>query len=404
MSAFTRFRRNGAVAVRGQVSPGYEAVAEAFADNFTLRGELGGAVCAYRGGARVVDLWGGIRDARTGAPWEEGTMAIVWSATKGLAAMTLALAHSRGWLDYDARVSRYWPEFAAHGKEAITVRQLLGHQAALFAFDEPVDAEVVRDPDRLAAVLARQKPAWEPGTRIAYHALTLGFHQGELLRRIDPRHRTLGEFFRDEIAAALGAEAYIRLPGSVPDARLARLRQPSMFTRLRDMPLRITLEALSSRSILHRALVVNPGSGICLDDERVYARDLEVPSGGGVCTARALAQCYAAFTDAGGPLGLRAETIAALAAQPTPPTRGFHDECLHGEVHFHLGFMKPGGEFAFGTPAAFGSPGAGGAFGYADPETQVAYGYVTSQMGATITGDPRDVALRAALEHATGAC
>src|SRR5262245_37008195 len=117
-------------------------------------------------------------------------MVLVYSATKGLAAMTLALAHSRGWLDYEERVATYWPEFAQYGKERITVRHLLSHQAGLFAIDEPVDRRVVADPDRLADVLARQKPAWPPGTRQAYHALTLGFYESELMRRVDPRHRT----------------------------------------------------------------------------------------------------------------------------------------------------------------------------------------------------------------------
>jgi len=151
----------------------------------------------------------------------------VYSTTKGLSAMTLALAHSRGWLDYDERVCAYWPEFAQHGKEAITVRQLLAHQAGLFAFDEPVDRSVVADPDRLAAVMARQRPAWPPGARQGYHGLTLGFYEGELLRRIDPGHRTLGRFFQDEIADRLGLDVYIRVPASLPDARLATLRPPT---------------------------------------------------------------------------------------------------------------------------------------------------------------------------------
>src|SRR4029453_11199568 len=116
-------------------------------------------------------------------------MVLVYSATKGLAAMTLAVAHSRGWLDYEERVSTYWPEFAQRRKGSITVRQLLAHQAGLFAFDEPVDRSVVADLDRLAAVMARQKPAWEPGTRQAYHAISLGFYESELLSRIDPQHR-----------------------------------------------------------------------------------------------------------------------------------------------------------------------------------------------------------------------
>src|SRR5205814_942963 len=150
---------------QGEVKPGFEVVREAFVENFTRRRELGGACCAYHHGEKVVDLWGGIRNKRTGEPWEQDTMVVVHSATKGLAAMTLAIAHSRGWLDYEERVCAYWPEFAQDGKERITVRQLLAHQAGLFAFNEPVDRSLVADLDRLAVVLARQKPAWEPGTR-----------------------------------------------------------------------------------------------------------------------------------------------------------------------------------------------------------------------------------------------
>src|SRR5215471_13705726 len=139
-------------------------------------------------------------------------MVLVYSATKGFAAMTLALAYSRGRLDYEDRVCTYWPEFAQRGKEAITVRQLLGHQAGLFAFDEPVDRQAIADLDRLAEILARQRPAWEPGERQAYHAISLGFYEGELLRRIDPAHRSLGRFFADEIASPLGLDFYIGLP------------------------------------------------------------------------------------------------------------------------------------------------------------------------------------------------
>ena len=210
--------------VQGHVGRGFEAVRDAFAENFARRGELGGACCAYYHGTKVVDLWGGIRNREAGDAWEQDTMVVVHSATKGLAAMTLAVAHSRGWLDYEERVATYWPEFAQQDKERITVRQLLAHQAGLFAFNEPVDRAVVADLDRLAIVLARQKPAWEPGTRQAYHALTLGFYEGELLRRVDPRRRSLGQFFQDEIACPLGEDVYIRLPEEIPNARVTRWR------------------------------------------------------------------------------------------------------------------------------------------------------------------------------------
>ena len=201
---------------------------EAFAENFVRRRELGGACCGFNRGEKVVDLWGGIRNKQTGEPWEKDTMVIVYSATKGLAAMTLAIAHSRGWLDYEERVSAYWPEFAQQGKGQITVRQLLAHQAGLFELNEPIDRGLLADLDRLAVVLARQKPAWEPGTRQAYHAITLGFYESELLRRVDPQHRSLGQFFQDEIATPLGLDIYIRLPETISNSRLATIARPSL--------------------------------------------------------------------------------------------------------------------------------------------------------------------------------
>ena len=327
-------------------------------------------------------------------------MVIIHSATKGLAAMTLAVAHSRGWLDYEARVSDYWPEFAQHGKDRITVRQLLAHQAGLFAIDEPIDRSVVADLDRLAVVLARQKPAWPAGERQAYHALTLGFYQGELIRRIDPQQRSLGRFFQDEIAGPLGLDAYINIPESIPNSDLATLSPPGRLEMLLGLPLRFTLTTMNRRSNIYRALVINPGTGICLDPDRIYARNLEVPSGGAIATARALARAYGAFADGGRELQLRPETLALLAAPAVPSAHGFYDECMKGEARFSLGFMKPSPTLPFGNSLSFGSPGAGGAMGYADPVAGVGYGYVTSRMGTTLTGDPRDLALRRALDAA----
>jgi CubicO group peptidase (beta-lactamase class C family) len=386
--------------VEGHVSHGFGAVRDAFADNFARRRELGGACCAYHRGEKVVDLWGGVRNKKTGEPWEQNTMVLVYSATKGLAAMTLAIAHSRGWLDYEERVATYWPEFAQQGKERITVRQLLAHQAGLFAFDEPVDRSVVADLDRLAVVLARQKPAWEPGTRQAYHAISLGFYEGELLRRLDPEHRSLGQFFQDEIATPLGLDVYIRLPEEIPNSRLATLAPPRQIDLLLGFPLRLTLEGMNHHSNIYRALLTNPGFAVALDEQRVYARNLEVPSGGAVGTARAIAHAYGVFASGGRELGLRQETLDLLAAPAIPPTHGFFDECMKGELQFSLGFMKPSSNWRFGGARSFGSPGSGGSLGFADPTEGIGYAYVTSLMGTRLTGDPRDVALRDALYSA----
>jgi CubicO group peptidase (beta-lactamase class C family) len=382
------------IRVDGHVNAGFEAVRDAFIENFSLRNELGGACCVYCRGEKVVDLWGGIRNKATGEPWQEDTMVLVHSATKGLSAMTLAVAHSRGLLDYEERVCRYWPEFAQQGKESVTVRQLLAHQAGLFAFDEPVDRGVVADLDRLAVVLARQKPTWEPGTRQAYHAITLGYYESELLRRIDPQHRSLGQFFQDEIASPLGLDFYIRLPESIPDERLATLSRPSMSAILTGFPPRMAVAAFNPRSNIHRALI---GSGYPHDAQRIYARNFEVPAGGGVGTARAIASAYGVFANGGRELQLRAETLDALSAPATPARQGFYDECLMGDVQFSLGFMKPSPTWPFGSEGSFGSPGSGGALGFADPKLGIGYAYVTNRMGTALTGDPRDLALRNAL-------
>jgi CubicO group peptidase (beta-lactamase class C family) len=392
-------RLRGDHGVHGGVSEGFERVRDAFTENFSDRNELGGACCVYRDGDKVVDLWGGIRDKVTGDPWEADTMVLVFSATKGLAAMVMALAHSRGLLDYDERVQTYWPEFAQNGKGNITIRQLLAHQAGLFAFDERVDKGVVADLDWLADIMARQKPEWEPGQRQAYHALSLGFYEGELLRRIDPRHRTLGQFFHDEIARPLEADIYIRLPADIPNSKLATIDKTKTWQLFfGGLPFRLLLTSMDPRSPIFRALLKpNPGPWVPLDDEHVYARNLEVPSGGGVGTARGIARAYSAFATGGHELGLCRETLEALMAPAVPPVHGFRDEGLKSEVQFSLGFFKPTSHQPFGRAGAFGSPGAGGSFGFADPERGIAYAYVTNRMGANVVVDRRDTALREAL-------
>lgn len=328
-------------------------------------------------------------------------MVIVFSATKGMSAMAMALAHSRGLLDYDERVCTYWPEFAQNGKDRITIRQLLAHQAGLFAFDEPVDKSVVADLERLAGIMARQKPAWEPGTRQAYHAISLGFYQSELIRRVDPKLRTLGQFFQDEIATPLGLDFYIRLPETIPNSRLATLQMYNPLQMILHYPLRMTLSVANWRSPIYRSVVSNPGTLIGLDRDRIYARNFEAPSGGGVGTARAIARAYSEFATGGRELGLREETLAELKAPPVPPTHGFHDECLKLDARFSLGFTKPGPGYAFGPPSAFGAPGAGGSFGFADPDAEIGYGYVMNRMGPYLE-DPRDRALREAMYRVLG--
>ena len=377
--------------VGGFVAPGFEEVRTEFERNFAERGDIGAAVAAYWRGEQVVDLWGGRRTPDGDQPWNEDTMVVVNSTTKGLSAMTLAVANARGWLDYDAPVAHYWPEFAQNGKAAVTVRQLLGHEAGLVLLDETLTIEKLRDLDAVARVLARQKPAWPPGTRHGYHTMTLGLYMQELIRRVDPAHRTLGRFFHEEIAAPLGLEFYIGLPREIPGERLATLQTLSLsrgLLALRYTPPAVTLKMIRPGSLLRRSF-----AGLAADpnDRRYY--EVEVPAGNGVGTARAIARAYSAFAEGGAELGITPETFARVTAPPNVARP--KDEVIGIPSYFSLGFGRPGPEMSFGSsPRAFGAPGAGGSFAFADPDARLGYAYVMNKLDFYLVDDPREKALR----------
>lgn len=386
-----------AMSLGGWVAPGFEPVQAAFEDNFAARGEIGAAVAAYWRGQKVVDLWGGRRAPEGDAPWNEDTMIVVNSSTKGLAAMTIAVAVARGWLDYDAPIARYWPEFAANGKDAVTVRQLLGHEAGLVWLDEPLRVQDLRDLDRVAAVLARQKPAWPPGTRHGYHAMTIGLYMQELIRRTDPAHRTLGQFFEDEIARPLGLEFYIGLPPEIPAERLATLKLFTPWRALRALPSaphEMLTRVLWPWSLLHKSMLfadANP-------NDRRYL-EVEIPAGNGVGTARAMARAYSAFAEGGAELGITPAVLAALTEPPVSVRP--RDEVMGVPAWYSLGYLRPGPDGAFGTSArAFGTPGAGGSFAFADPDARLGYAYVMNKMDFYMLDDPREKALRDAVHRA----
>jgi CubicO group peptidase (beta-lactamase class C family) len=383
--------------IDGLVAPGFEAVRIEFERNLLERGEIGAAVAAYWHGRKVVDLWGGYRIPGSDAPWNRDTMVVVMSTTKGLSAMTLAVANARGWLDYDAPVAAYWPEFAQNGKAAVTVRQLLGHEAGLVLLDEQLTVERLRDLDDVARVLARQKPAWPPGTRHGYHAMTVGLYMQEIIRRVDPAHRTLGRVFHEEIAGPLGLEVYIGLPREIPDDHQATV-QPLTPWRgllaLRYTPPATTLRMLLPGSLLRRSLTL-----LEMDMNARRWLEVEVPAGNGIGTARAIARAYSAFAEGGAEVGMTPETFARVTAPPEAARP--RDVVLGVPSYFSLGFLRPGPRVWFGSsPRAFGAPGAGGSFGFADPDAHLGYAYVMNKLDFYLTDDPREKALRDAVYRA----
>lgn len=389
--------------VGGDVDAGYGKVADAFRANLTGGREVGAALAVYRDGVKVVDLWGGYRCGVTQEPWGEDTVVNLFSTTKGLSALAIAVAVSRGHLDYDATVTKYWPEFALAGKADVTVRQLLSHQAGLAAIDTPLTLRTLAEPSTLSAALAAQRPAWTPGTRHGYHAITLGWYESELLRRADPAHRSLGRYFAEEIAHPLDLDLFIGLPPSVDRRRVAHLHgwsRPRLLLHLNAMPPRFVAAMMNPRSLSTRAFNNPKQLGTLTAFNREDLRSLEIPAANGIGTARSVAKAYGAAASGGAALDLKPSVIEELVGPATPPTRGRRDEVLRVETNFSLGFFKPFPSFTFGSSdQAFGTPGAGGSFGFADPDTGVGFAYAMNKCGFHLWNDPRELVLRHALFH-----
>ncbi|MEV1048311.1 serine hydrolase domain-containing protein [Streptomyces sp. NPDC049916] len=391
-----------AALVRGEVDEGYGPVADAFRRNFADGREVGAACAVYRDGVKVVDLWGGYRDGLSRAPWEEDTLVPVYSTTKGVASLAVALAHARGQLDYDARVAAYWPEFAEAGKGDVTVRQLLSHQAGLPVIDRPLSLADLADPTVLSAALAAQRPAWTPGTRHGYHGQSLGYYESELIRRVDPRRRGLGRYFAEEVAAPLDAEFHIGLPPTVDPDRIAHIHGFATIETLLhigEMPLPFVLALSNPRSLAARAFGNPRALGKVEAFNRPDVRALEIPAVNGIGAVRSIAKLYGDAATGGRALGLDASTVRALTGTARPPTGGPRDQVLRVDTAYSLGYMKPSPRFRFGSSAgtAFGTMGLGGSFAFADPDTGVGFAYAMNRAGFHLWDDPREVALRDAL-------
>ncbi len=379
--------------MNGAVAEGFEPVRQAFAANFTDRGERGAAVAVYRDGHKVVDLWAGTRDvdaADDAAPWEQGTAQIVRSATKGVAAAVLLLLHQRGELDLDAPVGSYWPEYKAAGKEHTRVWHLLAHRAGVPVLDRPLTAAEAVDPERGAAAVAAQAPVWEPGTDHGYHAQTYSWLTGELVRRVTGR--SIGAWIAQEIAGPVGADLWVGLPAGEAHraGRVGPVEAPAAQPGgLRIRPKRSLAEAYGDpASLTRRAFgAISPGP----DENDPAYRAAVLPASNGIATADGLARFYASLIGEvdGGVRLFTPETAARARAEVSAGP----DRVLVASTRFGLGYMLHGGAAPLLGPGSFGHPGRGGALGFADPDSGIAFGYVTNGFRSGVTADPRAQAL-----------
>lgn len=376
-------------AIAGTVAPGFEIVRDAFAANFAQRGEVGAAVCVYRNGQPVVDLWGGLADRDAARPWRPDTTGLVFSATKGVTAISVHALVERGVLALDEPVARWWPEFAAAGKEAITLRDVLAHRAGLATVDATLSLDEVLAWHPVCAAIAAQAP--DPRTRDAhgYHVRTFGWILGEVVRRATGR--TLGRWFADEIAKPLALDFWIGLPAE-QERRVATLLPAPEPTDPKEIALRERF--FGPGTLLGRALS-GPSNlfsyGPMWNTRPLHAAEL--PSSNGIGDARSLAKLYAATIGAVDGVRLLARDTVARAARETSSGS---DAVIFLPTRFGEGFMLPPTLSPACPEGSFGHPGAGGSLGFADPAAGIGFGYVMNQMQMGLVGDPRAAALVAA--------
>jgi CubicO group peptidase (beta-lactamase class C family) len=392
------------MAVQGTCDPKFQEVRQEFERNFQERGEVGASVCVTVQGQTVVDLWGGQANAETNTPWSEDTVSVVFSSTKGATALCAHILASRGQLDLDAPVAKYWPEFAQSGKENIPVKMLLSHQAGLPAVRETLPDGAYADWDLIVNALAKEEPFWEPGTRNGYHALTFGWLVGEVVRRVSGK--SLGTFFKDEVAGPLGLDFWIGLPED-KESRVAPMisAEPN--------PESPFFREIATPGSMQSIVLLNMGGYMGAEpqfDTRA-AHAAEIGGAGGITNGRGLAGMYEPLALGGKKGSVELVNSATLARMGRVASSTGRDAVLVMPTRFALGYMKtmdnrkePAGvqDSVLVSEAAFGHVGAGGSFGLADPLAGMSFGYTMNRMGPGASLNDRGQSLVDAVYRALG--
>jgi CubicO group peptidase (beta-lactamase class C family) len=388
------------VSFDGFVADGWSEVANAFAHNIDNREDIGAGVSVFHKGKCVVDIAGGFFDKEATKPYTLDTLQLVFSTTKGVVATAVAMCVERGLLSYEDPVSQIWPEFAAHGKEHVTVAQLLSHQAGLYTVEGELSFEELLDWNTMVARLADTAPLFPVGSTHGYHAVTFGWLAGHLVRLVDGRN--IGRFIAEEIANPLGGEIYVGLPAHLePRVSPINTGWPRTATSAPAAPVQLPNKYLVSALSVNGALNVKGG----FNREDLHAA--EVPGANGIANARSLAAMYSAtFTEtetSNGPVRLlNDDTRSKMTVQQTKD--GEVDLCLQTERTFAMGFVTPSEKLAFDAPGSYGHAGAGGSVSFADPNRQMGFSYIMNRMKDSMFTDPRAVRLIEAASRCADAC
>ena len=369
--------------VGGFIYDGFEEVRKVFEGHLDSGQDVGASFCATKNGETVVDLWGGFADPARTRPWVKDTIVNVYSTTKTMTALTALLLADRGQLDFDAPVARYWPEFAANGKERIQVSHLMSHSAGLSGWKEKISKNDLYDWEKATSLLAAQAPFWEPGTAPGYHAMTQGYLVGEVIRRIDGR--TVGTVFREEIAEPLGADFHIGLPAS-EDSRVAELIPPVAGDAVGDQP---------NMSELVRNMSMNPGIDVAETKTRAW-RGAEIPAAGGTGNARSIAEIHAILANGGVAKGKRFMSEAGCRKALELQIEGT-DKIMNVPARFGMGFGLAGGLIPLPNANSMFWGGYGGSLAIIDMDAKTTFGYAMNRMVGTTTGDLRAFGLAMAM-------
>lgn len=381
ISLFLCGSMNSSAQICGFVKPGFEPVYDAFKKNFEDGKESGAALCVYHKGEKVIDLWGGVANRKTKTAWDKNTLVLFFSATKGMASLCIAKLHSDGKIGYDKPVAHYWPEFAKNGKQNITVRQLLSHQSGLCLWEGNLTVSELADRNKLVDKLENARPYWTPGEYCGYSAVLAGHYMSELIRRIDKKHRSLGQYFQEEFAQPLGLEFYIGLPDSVSDAQIARIEMNNPLKRLfmlNKSPKGLIKQMINPSSLCFKSMTLVKGYNV---NERETWR-IEEPSGNGIGTAESVAKLYSLFSLGAKELNISELTLSECAGPAIHPAFSDVDKVMGIPLYYRNGFMKNGEcSKPFPNDVCYGFGGASGSMAFADPINKIGYCYVPNRMG-----------------------